>query len=674
MAEILVSLQMDEESVVTALLHDVVEDTFITLEEVEKEFGSSIAFLVDGVTKISQMNFQNLHHKQSENIRKMIVAMGKDVRVILVKLADRLHNLRTLHHLSKQKQTRIAEETLEVYAPLASRLGMNELKTEMEDLSFKYFNPEVFYFLENKMLESRKDREEYIDAVVSFLNEKLKKHFKTKYAIDARYKNLYSIHRKMTSQNLVFEQIHDILGFRICVENVHQCYEILGLIHSLWKPVPGRFKDFIAMPKTNNYQSLHTTVVGLLGHQIEVQIRTFDMHFLAERGIAAHWLYKTNPSSASAKGVEKTLEKFNWLKDIVSWHQQTSDSSEFLENVKLDLFESEIYVLTPKGDVKELPLNSTPIDFAYSVHTEVGQHLLGAKVNNRQVPLKYKLKSGDMVEVLTSRSQSPAKDWLKYCVTSRARSKIKQFIKTEERKRALEIGEKLLEKGFQKFKITEKAFFSHPKYPQYMKFSGFNSKEDLLISLGFGKLSFKDVFSHFEREESNVKSNVFQETTKNLEKKSASLKKPLVLVEGNDGIMVNFAKCCNPILGDSIKGYVSHKKGIVVHRSECSLLGFIAEERFIDVTWESSKREQASYVAAIEILCVDEPGILSKISEAFSSFSMNILNLNIHKRQDMKASITFTTQVKNVEQLQNLITRLRKIEGVINTSRTFSDS
>ena len=384
---------------------------------------------------------------------------------------------------------RIAEETLEVYAPLASRLGMHTLKTEMEDLSFKHFNPQAFTSLQKKMSDIKEERRQYMDEVISQLDKQLKKFMKVKYEIQGRYKNFYSIYRKMTLQNLTFEQISDILGFRVCVNNTHECYEVLGLVHSLWKPVPGRFKDFIALPKTNNYQSLHTTVIGPRGRHIEVQIRTFDMHFMAESGIAAHWIYKMGPQ-AKRENVKKTLQKINWLKTMVSWNQQISDPGEFLENVKLDLFESEIYVFTPAGEIKEFPKGATPIDFAFAIHTDVGSTMRGARVNSRQVPLKYKLQSGDVVEIITSKKQKPSKDWLKFCVTSRARSKIKQFIKTEERKKALEIGEKLIEKGYQTFGISEKEFLSHPLYEKFMKENGLNKKEDLLISLGFGKILF----------------------------------------------------------------------------------------------------------------------------------------------------------------------------------------
>ena len=665
-ADILVNLQMDQDSVITALLHDVVEDTSVTIEDIKREFGPQIAFLVDGVTKISKMNFQNLHHKQSENIRKMIVAMGKDIRVILVKLADRLHNLRTLNCLPEEKRVRIAEETLEVYAPLASRLGMNALKTEMEDLSFRYFNPQGFVSLEKKMSDSKEERKQYMEEVISALNKQLGKNMKGKYEIQGRYKNFYSIHRKMTLQNLTFEQIHDVVGFRVCVNKLHECYEALGLVHSLWKPVPGRFKDFIALPKINSYQSLHTTVIGPRGRRIEVQIRTFDMHFMAERGIAAHWIYKLPDQKEKQKNLEKTRRQINRLKDLSSWNQQVSDSNEFLENVKLDLFESEIYVFTPAGEIKEFPKGATPIDFAYSIHTDVGSKMRSARVNSRQVPLKYKLESGDTVEVITAKNQTPSKDWLKFCVTSRARSKIKQFIKTEERKKALEIGEKIMEKGLLAFQISEKKLLSHPRYTLFMRENGLNKKEDLLIRLGFGKILFKNVFGSVMGRESRP-------IVARREKASSKSSKSLITVEGADHIMVHFAKCCHPVSGDSIKGYISRKKGIVIHRAECFILGAVSPERFIDVAWKEQTPAEYNYSADLQVLCLDAPGALNRLSEAFTFFGLNISDIRINRRRDLKASITFSTKVKDTKQMSALITRLREIKEVISVSRELMD-
>ena len=662
-AGILADLQMDQDSIITGFLHDVVEDTSVSLKEIQKEFGPQVAFLVDGVTKISRMKFRNVQHKQSENIRKMIVAMGKDVRVILVKLADRLHNMRTLSYMPQEKQLLVADETLEIYAPLASRLGMNELKTELEDLSFKHSNPESYSRLNKKMQDTKESREEYTREVIGLLKTELAKSLKGDFEVQGRCKNFYSIYCKMTGDNLSFEQIHDILAFRICVDKLHECYEVLGLIHSLWKPVPGRFKDFIAMPKVNNYQSLHTTVIGPRGLQIEVQIRTKEMHLTAERGIAAHWIYKTR----SKEKVTQSLQKFNWLKDLAAWHQQTGDSVEFLDNVKRDLFESEVYVFTPEGDIKEFPKGATPIDFAYAIHTDVGAHVKGAKVNGRQVPLKFKIQSGDMVEILTSKASHPTKDWLKMCVTSRARSKIQTFIKAEERKKALQIGQKVLEKNCQKFKISEKKVFSHPRYPMFMKENGFNKKEDLYVALGFGRLLaatlFKELNKHKEKEEHIP---LFEKPA--VKKASKKTSRSAILVEGADQIMVSFAKCCYPLSGDDIKGYLSWKKGIVVHRSCCSALLAISSDRFIDVKWKEPDPD-SFYEVSLDVLCSDSPGALSCMSDAFTLLGLNIVDIRIIKRNDQKAIANFMTKVRDVKQLQELTSRLRSLENVISVQR-----
>lgn len=664
-AGILADLGMDQESLITALLHDVVEDTEVSLEDIKKKFGPSIAFLLDGVTKISRMNFRNTYHKQSENIRKMIVAMGRDVRVILIKLADRLHNLQTLQYMPQDRQEAIANETLEVYTPLASRLGMNEIKIEMEDLSFKFSQPEHYSNLKKKMEAVNKDKNIFMDKVVSLLKKTFQSNGIWNCEVKGRYKNLYSIYRKMNYQYVSFEEIHDILGFRICVEELHECYESLGLVHALWKPVPGRFKDFIAMPKRNNYQSLHTTVLGPEGKRIEIQIRTYDMHLTAERGVAAHWVYKLRNQKVKATH----LSKFNWLQDLVSWHQTSDDSGEFLENVKGDLFESEIYVLTPEGEIKEFPKGATPIDFAYAIHTQIGERTAGAKVNGCQAPLDYKLKSGDKVEVMTSKKPKPSKDWLKICVTSKARSKIKNFFKTEERKKALEIGQKIFEKGCHRFKISEKNLLSHSLFPEFMKSKGFNKKEDLFIDLGFGKLIFKQITDFIQRSSQKEKSNFDQLDTFSTNSKKESAGSPLT-IEGADNVMVHFAKCCYPVAGDHIKAYVSRKRGIVVHRNICKALDQISSDRFIEVSWKSDHSQNNDYTISLKTVCIDKPGTLSKLSEAFNFFDLNITNLKVNRTNSLKVFVVFDTKVKSLRQANQLIARLNQIDNVISVKRS----
>ena len=664
-AIILADLGMDQESLVTALLHDVVEDTSVSLEKIKKEFGQTIAFLLDGVTKISRMKFRSASHKQSENIRKMIVAMGRDVRVILIKLADRLHNLQTLQYMPEDRQIAIAKETLEVYTPLASRLGMNEMKVEMEDLSFKFAHPESFAGLEEKMKKFNKDKNDYTKKIAGLLKKELKANRIWNCEVKGRYKNLYSIYQKMIFQSAPFEEIHDIAAFRICVEEIHECYEALGLAHSLWKPVPGRFKDFIAMPKRNNYQSLHTTVLGPEGRQIEIQIRTHDMHLMAERGVASHWIYKLKDQKIEIKG--KSLSKFNWLKDLLAWHQNSDDSEEFLENVKMDLFESEIYVFTPEGEIKEFPKGATPVDFAYAIHTQLGEKAAGAKINGHQAPLDYKLKSGDTVEIIASKKPKPSKDWLKICATSKARSKIKAFFKTEERKKSMEIGEKMFEKGCHRFKISEKNLLSHPQFSEFMKSKGLNKKEDLFVDLGFGKIVFKQILERLAKNkgkgDSPLQANIRPSA---LEKESSS--SPLE-IEGADNIMVHFAKCCYPVAGDHVKAYVSRKKGIVVHRNICKALDQVSSDRFIEVNWKSDQSQNNDYIVSLSAICADKPGTLSKISEAFNFFDLNITNIKAHRASSLKVCVALDTKVKGLRQISQLISRLSQIDNVLSVKR-----
>ena len=665
-AGILADLGMDQESIITALLHDVVEDTPVSLQDIKKQFGPKVAFLLDGVTKISLMNFRNTYEKQSENIRKMIVAMGKDVRVILVKLADRLHNLRTLQHMPAEKQSAISKETLEVYTPLANRLGMNEIKIEMEDISFKYSQPENFKNLENKMKEFNKDKNIYVEKVIQILKKNLQSNGIWNCEVNGRYKNLYSIHRKMIHQNVSFEQIHDIIAFRICVEEIHECYESLGLVHALWKPVPGRFKDFIAMPKSNNYQSLHTTVLGPEGRQVEIQIRTQDMHLMAERGIAAHWIYKIKDKKIQLQGMN-SLSKFNWLKDLVAWHQHSDTAEEFLENVKRDLFESEIYIFTPEGDIKEFPSGATPIDFAYAIHTQLGEKTAGAKVNGHQVPLDYKLQNGDTVEIISSKKPKPSKDWLKICITSKARSKIKSFFKIEERKKSVEIGQKIFEKGCHRFKISEKEL-SQALFSEFMKSKGFNKKEDLLADLGFGKISFKQIISFLRKHKDNQSKDFIDQIEVSPISEKDSAKSPLV-IEGADNVMVHFAKCCHPVAGDHIKAYISKKRGIVVHRNVCKALDQISSDRFIEVDWKNDQSQNNDYVVSLSTVCMDKPGTLSKLSEAFNFFDLNITNLKVNRANSLKVYVVFDTKVKGLNQTEQLITRLSQIDNVLSVKR-----
>jgi len=672
-AGILAELKLDLETIATGLLHDTVEDTSVTLQDIEREFGPTVRRLVDGVTKISLMKFRNTHEKQGENIRKMIVAMGKDVRVVLVKLADRLHNMRTLNHMSPEKQMRIAQETLDIYAPLASRLGINTMKIELEDLSFRYAYPESYYSLVQKVSKKKKEREKYIDDVKRILSQEISKRSQVKFEIHGRPKHFWSIYRKMRSQGIDYEQIYDVLAFRVCVNTLSECYEVLGLVHSLFKPIPGRFKDFIAMPKNNNYQSLHTTVIGPQAERIEIQIRTYEMHLVAEKGIAAHWQYKEAGDDAIAD--KETLDKFNWLRELVSLHQQTANSDEFLENVKSDLFDSEIYVFTPKGDVKELPEHATPIDFAYSVHTDVGNKVTAARVNGRLVSLKHELQNGDTVEVITSKNQTPSKDWLKQCVTTRAKTKIRAFIKTEQRRRAGELGREILEKSFRKAGLSLQRQSEKPEFLEFARLHGCNSLDDLQVKVGYGAVTPHEILDHLkvdvklteekEAEPSNFLAKAFR-SAMNRNKKSGSL----IRVDGLDDVLVRFGKCCNPIPGDPILGFITRGRGLVIHRADCAKAFELDQARRIDVEWNQAKNEgDLSRTVRLRVLSRDIPGLLKDMSEVFASQGVNILNAQARTTKDLKAVCLFDVTIRDTKHLSDVTTALSKLNGILGVTR-----
>jgi len=667
-AAILADLHLDLASIATGLLHDTVEDTQATLIDIEREFGKQIAEIVDGVTKISKMNFRNTHEKQGENIRKMIVAMGKDVRVVLVKIADRLHNMRSLNHMPPDKQARIAQETLDIYAPLAGRLGIMSIKVELEDLSFRYSKPDNYYQLAQKIAMKKKERERYIEDTKRVLINELTSRSKVKFDVWGRPKHLYSIYKKMQARTLDYEQIYDVLAFRVIVGSVSECYEVLGHVHALWRPIPGRFKDFIAMPKTNHYQSLHTTVIGPEAERIEIQIRTRDMHLIAEKGIAAHWKYKEGATKPAG-----TDQKFEWLRDLVSLHQQVRNPDEFLETVKTDLWEGEIYVFTPKGDVRELPDGSTPIDFAYAVHTDVGNHCAAARVNGRLVPLKTTLKSGDTIEVITGAHQKPSKDWLKFCVTTRAKSKIRSFVKEEQRRRAMELGKEMLEKDFRKFGHNmQKAFKENPETQTILREYGTSDIDDLYVNVGYGKLVGKEVVGRFfpgavveVEEKPSFLQRVVQSAT-NKSRRSTSL----IRVDGMDDMLVRFGKCCNPIPGDPIAGFITRGRGITIHKADCERAFEVQDERRIDVEWTvTSAPEGVERTVRVRVIAQDIPGLLKSMSEAFSARSINIHNAQIRTTKDKKAICTFDINVRDTSQLSLVMHDLEKINGIIGVTR-----
>ncbi len=672
-AGILADLRLDLDSIVTGLLHDTVEDTHASIEDIKREFGDTVSHLVDGVTKISKMNFKTSTERQGENIRKMIVAMGKDVRVILVKLADRLHNMRTLHHMPYEKQSRIAQETLEIYCPLAGRMGISSLKIELEDLSFRYLRPDMYYQLVQKVESEEKDQKHYIDQVIGEIKSELQKNDFKDIDVQGRSKHLWSIYRKMATRNIDYEQVYDVLAFRVLVDSVSQCYEVLGLVHSLWKPIPGRFKDFIAMPKTNHYQSLHTTVFGPGGERIEIQIRTKEMHLIAERGIAAHWRYKER-----GKVSDDTSKQFEWLKDLVTLHQQTGNSDEFLDTVKTDLFESEIYVFTPKGDVREFPEGATPIDFAYSVHTDVGNKCVGARINGKMVPLKYRLQNGDTIEIVTAKTQSPSKDWLKFCVTNRAKSKIRAYVKEEQHKRSLIMGKELVDREFRKFGAAAVRYLKGEEYEKLLKDYGIHDGEELFVRVGYGKVEPRHLVERLApdllhqpkenpaaKEDPSFMQKVLKAAAQKI-KKSGSL----ITVSGMDDVLVHYAKCCHPIPGDSIVGFITRGRGITVHRSDCRKAFEFDQIRRVDVDWTSKTASDGQErIVRIQVVSQDIPGLLKSMSEAFASQGININNASVRSTKDKKAICVFDAGVKNTTQLTQVIHELQKIKGVIGVTR-----
>ncbi|MBL7671254.1 MAG: bifunctional (p)ppGpp synthetase/guanosine-3',5'-bis(diphosphate) 3'-pyrophosphohydrolase [Bdellovibrionaceae bacterium] len=692
-AGILADLRLDLDTIATGLLHDTVEDTQTTLEDIRREFGEVIAHLVDGVTKISQMKFRNRQEKQGENIRKMIVAMGRDVRVVLVKLADRLHNMRTLNHMPYEKQANIALETLEIYTPLAGRIGINSLKIELEDLCFRYYRPDMYYVLSQKLKKSEAEQSRYIADVKDLIISTAQKNG-LKVEVQGRSKHLWSIYRKMQARNLDYEQVYDVLAFRVVVGTVGECYEVLGHIHALWKPIPGRFKDFIAMPKTNNYQSLHTTVIGPGGERIEIQIRTQEMHLIAERGIAAHWRYKER-----GKIQDDTAQQAHWLRELVQWHQTVRNSEEFMDAVRTDLFETEIYVFTPGGDVREFPEGATPIDFAYAVHTDLGSKCVGARVNGKMVPLKHRLRNGDTVEIITSKTQQPSKDWLNFAVTNKAKSKIRQFVKEEQRRRSLILGKDLVEKEFRKFGLGAARFLKGEIYETYLKDNGLHSTDELFVKIGYGKFEPKHLvdklvpapstkesgreFGKDSGKESSKESlkdalkegfKIDESTFMDRVMKGAQAKSrktvSILSVDGMDDVLVHYGKCCNPIPGDPVVGFISRGRGVSVHRSDCRKAFEFDQIRKVDVQWNQQGSSQAAdRTVKLKVFSQDVPGLLKSMSEAFAVQGINIQSAQARTTKDKTAICLFEISVRNSEQLNLAIFELQKIKGIIGVER-----
>ena len=659
----LTKLRLDIPSLIASLLHDVVEDTEVSLEDIEKEFGQEVRILVDGVTKLSKFNFKSTEEAQAENFRKMVIAMAKDIRVIIIKLADRLHNMRTLNHLTEEKQKRIAQETIDIYAPIANRLGIAWLKIELEDTAYMYLQPEIYMDLVNKVQKQKTEKEKYINEVIKIIEERLSE-FQIKAKVSGRLKNYYSIGNKMKDRNLEFEQIYDLIAFRIIVDDVSHCYEILGIIHSFWKPVPGRFKDYIAMPKPNNYQSLHTTVIGPYGERVEIQIRTVEMHRIAEYGIAAHWLYKEGHMANDDN------DKFTWLRSLLENQDEISDPTEFLDSMKMDLFSGEVYVFTPKGDVRALPLGSTPIDFAYAVHTDVGHRCTGAKVNDLLVPLKYELKSGDTVEITTSKTQAPKKDWLKYVKTARAKIKIRQYLKTIEKERSKELGYELLEKEFKRHGVSYQSMNKEGKISEAAAALKYKSIDELVTAIGYGHVTPKEIIKIImpdkAEHEKGDRPSIFEEIVQRAAR-SVRSGRNAVKVKGVEDVLVRFAKCCTPVHGEPIIGFITRGRGITIHRKDCPKVLDIDQERIIDVEWE--KNISGVRITRIKIEASDTPGLLAKMSKTFAEAGANVVSVDIKTTDNQRALCYFDASIGDINQLNKILSNLKKIHGIFEVTR-----
>ncbi len=661
-AGLLVNFKMDVTTVTAGLLHDVLEDTKATKGDLQREFGSEIADLVDGVTKIGKLAFSSREERQAENFRKMLVAMARDLRVLMIKLADRLHNMRTLQYLPTDKARKIAQETLDIYAPLAHRLGMAKVKAELEDLALRVLHPEDYQELMRRVAKRRLEREAEINNLIALLHDKL-----GEVGIDSkiagRPKHFYSIWKKMHEGGREFDEIYDLTAVRVLTNTVRDCYGALGVVHSLWKPVPGRFKDFIAMPKVNMYQSLHTTVIGPKGDPVEIQIRTYEMHRIAEEGIAAHWLYKEKRSDR-----DKFDDAFTWLRQLLDSQQETSDPKEFLDNVRLDLFPDEVYVFTPRGDVKALPEGATPVDFAYAVHTDVGHHCVGAKVNGKLVPLRYTLRQGDILEIVTSPTQHPSRDWLKIVKSNRARAKINQWLKIEERARSLTLGQELFEREARKYRLSPATLLASDEMKKVVGELGFPSADDLLASIGYGKTSLQQVLGKLAPAAVHDTEAVAEAKTAKTARRAGE--GPAVRISGVDDLLVRFAKCCAPVPGDSIVGFITRGRGLTVHARDCLTVAknVLDRERLVAVEWDAGETTKRPVRIAVYI-GRDRPGLLAEITSAISSRQGNIIKAEITVTEDRKGLNYFVVEVADLRQLQDIMQGIREVKDIANVER-----
>ena len=681
-AGILAELKLDPDTIATGFLHDVVEDTGFSIDDIEYEFGKDVAFLVEGVTKLGKIKYKSHAEQQAENHRKMLLAMANDLRVIMVKLADRLHNLRTLKFHKPEKQRMIAEETLEIYAPLAHRLGMNKIKWELEDTSLRYLNPQQYYRIVHLMNSKRDEREEYINTTIENIKEATKD-LDIEAVIYGRPKHIYSIYRKMKDQKKQFSEIYDLLAIRVLVDSIKDCYAVLGAIHTKWKPMPGRFKDYIAIPKANMYQSIHTTVIGPGGRPVEIQIRTFEMHQVAEYGVAAHWAYKEgNKEKVTNDPLQKQLD---WFKDLIELQNETKDAKDFMNSVKEDIFGDKVYVFTPKGDVSELPLGSGPLDFAYNIHTEVGNKTVGAKVNNKIVPLNYQLKTGDIVEVLTSaNSFGPSRDWINLVYTTRAKNKIKRFFKLQDRDENIIKGRELLEKQITELGFNFKDFMTKQGMKDIASRFNFGTEEDLLASIGFGEISYQTVANKMtdkarkEIEDQKVVETAFEKTTtQGLKKESQKMKirhEGGVIIEGVDNLLIRLSRCCNPVPGDDIVGYITKGRGISVHRKDCPNVQLPESEqnRLIEVDWEDTANTGQQYDTELVVEGYNRNGLLNEVLNVINSTTKSLNSVNGKVDANKMATISVNIGIMNTHQLDFIVDKIKQIPDVYSVRRVIS--
>ncbi|MCK4739886.1 MAG: bifunctional (p)ppGpp synthetase/guanosine-3',5'-bis(diphosphate) 3'-pyrophosphohydrolase [Deltaproteobacteria bacterium] len=671
-ADILTSLRMDVDSVATGLLHDTVEDTHTTVEKIHEVFGEDIAAMVDGLTKLSRVSFAKKEERQAENFRKMVLAMAKDIRVVIIKLADRLHNMRTLGALSPEKRRIIAEETLGIYAPLANRLGMGEIKMELEDLSFKYLQPEQFAWVEDKIKEKREEKEGYIARVQEVIENKLGEQA-IGGEVSGRVKHLYSIYKKMIEREVDFDDIHDILAFRVVVSTISDCYSVLGIIHSTWKPVPGRFKDYIAIPRPNLYQSLHTTVIGPEGEMMEVQIRTEEMHRVAEFGIASHWKYKETTDID-----EKTEMSFAWLNRLLEWQKDLKDPGEFLETLKVDLFPEDVFVFTPEGEVRAFPAGATVVDFAYGIHTDIGNHCAGAKVNRRLVSMRSKLKNGDVVEIVTSDARNPTQDWFDFVVTSHARNRIRHWLKVEEREKCTALGLEILDRELERRGLDFKVVVEREGIEEFLiKELSLGNIEALYLGVGYGRIPASKVavlldpaskvtekpvetVSRFAQVFRKFKSANFKSAQKPRDKKG-------VIIKGVEDVMIHFAPCCNPLPGEDIIGFITSGKGVSIHTSRCRSLLSADPMRLLEVEWGSEQRVPRPII--LKVLCQNTQGLLADMSNAIREADANITRAEVKSGEGSRAVCTFVVGVIDAKHLRRIIRSLEGVKKVLQVKR-----